>query len=919
MRLKLSKDKFTNPYVWFLVLYCIFAFVFYLPFLIYHKSFLWGSDGLSQMYPGLIYFKKWLSDIFTSIFINHSFEVEMWNLSLGFGQDVFGNAIDFRIPNFLFALFPEEQIELFLGLYVNVSMVLAGEAFIKFAFKKSNSTIGTIVGALIYVFSGYTLYFSAKHTFFLEMMILFPFLLTGIDTIFEKKLSYLFIFTVFLSALSYFYFLYMITIPAVIYALFKFFEQKKHGMIEFIKIIGIFLWQYLLGVLMSAISLIPALVKVFQSNRTSSAGGNKILLWEKEYYLDFVKGIFTTNYIPNLGCIAIAGLGIIAFVYLVFSRNKWKNKILLQTVIYVITLLLPPLSLLFCAYTGRAQRWSFVLTFWIAMSFAIMYPKMLDRNSKLYKKVLVVCDILSCLYVITVFVTKDQVDANILWIFIYLAILAVNNFTSFFEGHRQEMIILFLACMIVETGMKSLSLYSPWADNYISEFVEASKIIDRGEDNASFMVRSLGDDSVYRSDIVTYPPGGGEKYNQNNYGLRNGVNGLASYYSFTNGQISQYSIDMGNSQQNVRFLILDWDQRTALNALAAVKYLASTDISNNRIPYGYELISTGKKVFSDKHEENSYLYKNQYALPMMYVYDSYINQASYSKLEVNEKEQAMLQGIVLEEDIDYPETDLEFNYDVLLDWNEITGYIKSNQLDTGNFEIEEDGVTVKGYTCLSMPIPKTAGEIYVRIKDIEFISKNVNEEQGWKPADVSWMSASMGDVSDTCTLTNSTYEYYMGKRDFLLNLGGSNEEGLVNISFGLNGEYQFSDIEILCQPMGKYASQIARLTETPVTDIMVDTNAITGNVNVTEEKIVCVAIPYSEGWNATVNGKETQIFPANGMYMAIRVLPGENKIYFQYHTQGLLTGTIVTCIAFNLFMILIFTRKIIAAKQQVEG
>ena len=914
MRLKSSKDKLVNPYAGFLILYAIFAFVFYLPFLIYHRSFLWGSDGLSQMYPGLIYFKKWLSDIFTSIFVNHSFQVEMWNLSLGFGQDVFGNAIDFRIPNFLFALFPKEQIELFLGFYVNVSMVLAGEAFIKFAVKKSNSTISTVAGALIYTFSGYTLYFSAKHTFFLEMMILFPLLLIGVDTIFEKKRSYLFIFIVFLSALSYFYFLYMITIPAVIYALFKFFEQKEHRVIDFIKIIGRFLWQYLLGLSFSAISLVPSLVKVIQSNRTSSAGGNRILLWEKEYYLDFIKGIFTTNFIPNLGCIAIAGVGIVAFVYLVFSRNEWKNKIMLQTVIYVAALLLPPLSLLFCAYTGRAQRWSFVLTFWIAMAFVIMFPKMLDREPKLYKKVLLISGLLSCFYVVTVFMTEDQIDGNIVWIFIYLAILAVNNFTSFFEDRKQEIIILFIVCLLVETGMKSLSLYSPWADNYVSEFVEAGKVIDRGEDNASFMVRSLGDDSVYRSDIVTYSPGGGEKYNQNNYGLRNGVNGLASYYSFTNGRISQYSIDVGNSQQNVRFLILDWDQRTALNALAAVKYLASTDISNNRIPYGYKLIQTDKKIFSDGHEENSYLYENQHTLPMMYVYDSYIDWVSYSELEANEKEQAMLQGVVLEEAIDYPETDLEFDYEVLLDWEGITDYIKSNQLDTSNFEINEDGVTVKGYTCLSIPVPKADGEIYLRIKDIEYISKNINEERGWKPIDVSWMSAVRGDVSDTCTLTNSTYEYYMGQRDFLLNLGYNNAEGLVNIIFGANGEYQFSDIEILCQPMERYSSKIAKLTRIPVTDIAVGTNAITGNVSVTEDKIVCVAIPYSEGWDAFVNGIETKIYPANGMYMAVKVPPGENVIFFQYHTEGLLAGAIISGTAIMAFIVLLLIKKCMSKK-----
>lgn len=900
---KAVKNRHVSSYLEFLLLYFVFALMFYLSFLVYGKAFLWGADGLSQTYPGLMYFKEWFSDIFTSIFVNHSFEVEMWKLSLGFGQDVFGNAIDLRIPNILFAIFPDMQVELFLETYVNVSMILAGETFIKFAKNKSNSKIGVVIGALIYVFSGYTLYFSVKHTFFLEMMILFPLLLNGVDIIFEKKISYLFIFTVFLSGLSYFYFLYMITIPTVIYAFFKFFEQETHGIHAFIKTIGMFLWQYVLGLLLAAISLVPSLVRVLQSGREHSAQGNRILFWEKEYYLELIKGIFDINTVPNVGCITIAGLGIIAFIYLIFCGKRWRKSILLQIAIYVVALLLPPLSLLFCAYTGRAQRWSFVLTFWMAMAFVMVFPEMLDRNSQIYKKVLMLSGGGVCLYIIIALLTEGRVRVNIIWIFIYLAILAVHNFTTFFKNHERRMIILFIICMVIEVGVKAFCLYSPRGENYVGEFADAGKVVERGNDNASFMVNSLDDEAVYRSDIVIAPLD--EKYNQNNYGLRNNVNGLASYYSFTNGRISQYSIDMGNSQQNVRFLILDLNQRTALNELAAVKYLATTESGNFRIPYGYDLIEVGSKLFSDGREENCYLYENKYSLPMMYVYDSWIDKNSYNELEVNEKEQAMLQGIVLEEDINYPKTDLKFDYEILMKWEDISAYIKDTQIDNNTFEITEDGIIVKDSTCLSVPIPKMVGEIYVRIKDAEYISKNINEEKEWKALDGALIRIVMGNTNNECTLTNSTYEYYMGKRDFLLNLGYRETESEMNLIFSAEGEYQFSDIEILCQPMNQYPSQIEKLTNTPVTDITLCTNGITGKMKASEEKMLCVAVPYSEGWRAFINGEETKIYPANGMYMAIKVPSGENEIYFQYHTEGLLIGTLISCGTFLIFVVIL--------------
>ena len=56
---------------------------------------------------------------------------------------------------------------------MNVSMILVEEAFIKYANQKSNGLISVV--ALIYVFCGYTLYFSVKHTFFVGKGVLSEF------------------------------------------------------------------------------------------------------------------------------------------------------------------------------------------------------------------------------------------------------------------------------------------------------------------------------------------------------------------------------------------------------------------------------------------------------------------------------------------------------------------------------------------------------------------------------------------------------------------------------------------------------------------------------------------------------------------------------------------------------------------------
>ena len=53
-----------------------------------------------------------------------------------------------------------------------------------------------------------------------------------------------------------------------------------------------------------------------------------------------------------------------------------------------------------------------------------------------------------------------------------------------------------------------------------------------------------------------------------NYGAREQINGLSSYFSFTYRDILLYSQDLGNSRMKQQFKISDFDQRTVLNELA---------------------------------------------------------------------------------------------------------------------------------------------------------------------------------------------------------------------------------------------------------------------------------------------------------------------------------------------------------------
>ena len=70
-----------------------------------------------------------------------------------------------------------------------------------------------------------------------------------------------------------------------------------------------------------------------------------------------------------------------------------------------------------------------------------------------------------------------------------------------------------------------------------------------------------------------------------------------------------------------------------------------------------------------------------------------------------------------------------------------------------------------------------------------------------------------------------------------------------------------------------------------------------------------MAVPYSSGWKAYVDGKETKIYQANGMYMGIPVEKGAHTIELSYTTPGLKIGAAVSAAAWIIFIVFVIAMQ----------
>lgn len=90
--------------------------------------------------------------------------------------------------------------------------------------------------------------------------------------------------------------------------------------------------------------------------------------------------------------------------------------------------------------------------------------------------------------------------------------------------------------------------------------------------------------------------------------------------------------------------------------------------------------------------------------------------------------------------------------------------------------------------------------------------------------------------------------------------------------------------------MDDFDNQIEKLSEETLQNVKFGTNQITGDITVSKDKFLCLSLPYSKGWKAYVDGKETEVHQANVGYMGIMLDKGTHSIEMKYETPWLRVG-----------------------------
>ncbi|MDP0530220.1 YfhO family protein, partial [Lacticaseibacillus paracasei] len=272
--------------------------------------------------------------------------------------------------SYLIAFFPKGRLELGYNLLILLRLYASGLAFLFFARQRSFKPASQLVGTLAYTFTGYSLYVSIRHPFFLLPMILFPLLAYGIDHVLSgKSWIPLAIFTG-LALISNFYFAYILALGSLVYAVLRYLAIRQTVSLPHWRVLWQLVGAGLTGFLLAGVLFIPSLLGVLSSTRATANFANGYWLYPLNYYLRFPNAIITTGnplqFWVNLG---LSGLTFLALVFVLrhFRRYLWLN---ISLILLMVGVLLPAVAAVMNGGTTPSQRW--LLLGCLAFSLAVM-------------------------------------------------------------------------------------------------------------------------------------------------------------------------------------------------------------------------------------------------------------------------------------------------------------------------------------------------------------------------------------------------------------------------------------------------------------------------------------------------------------------------------------------------------------------
>ena len=904
---KSERNKRINYYIVYTVVFLVTASLVYLQFHENGKGFIYNGDGLAQHFPVLTYFAKILRQSIFGMFSGNGLQLPLWDFAIGPGADIITTLNYYGIGDPLCLLtifFPLTKMEWGYAFLVLLRIYLAGVTFSAYCKEMGKDRWSTLCGALAYIFCGYTIYAGVRHPFFLNPMIILPLLLLGVEKIFKGRKPYVFILAVFYAAITGVYFFYMLGIMVGIYVLIRcwsFYEENKiKGLL---KLIGKLVGYTVIGILLSGVVFIPNIIALLGSTRMQ-ANIAIDAFFAPEYYfyapMKFLSGTQVGDW-TFLGYVALVLIAIL----MMFSYRRKYTQLKVGFVILTIMLCLPYAGHVMNGFSYVSNRWIWGYSFLLAFIMVTMLPKMIDIGTGRFIALLLV-SVAYLSYIGLILLdersTKGILKASqlamvqycivmgvLVLVFVWLRFAKKKETKILAKAHIIVVKVVLLATVVICTFLRANWFFSSQGGNYISIFGSMDTAYQRQTEVANVVNLINDTEEFYRYGENVYNKG-----QLINSALISQVHGHSLYYSIVDENYLEYLTEVACNDVVDTRKIEGLDSRTGLHTLGSTKYYVTEVNKESYVPYGYE------KQFENGRFS---IYKNEYYLPLGYTYNRYISRAKYEALNAIQREQAMLQGVVLDGKSENL-LEIEPQIEIAKCDFEITcgeGVVLENEKFVVDKKGAEAVIKIKG-------LPDS--ETYLWMSSVQYQAPKGMEEKITRTVVEVIDAAKAQAVKKILDIRTPYHQWFIKRQETVLNMGYANHaKNMLTLKFTEKGEYTFGEMSIICQPMDKYDEQTSKLKEEVLENVVIGTNKVNGTLDLKDTKFLCMSIPYSKGWSVYVDGEKRELFRANTAYMGIELEAGHHEIELKYFTPYLKISIVCTIVGMMIFAGIVIVDK----------
>ena len=480
-----------------------------------------------------------------------------------------------------------------------------------------------------------------------------------------------------------------------------------------------------------------------------------------------------------------------------------------------------------------------------------------------------------------------------------------------------------LAAVIGTTALHTYVDFIPGRMNSSLEEYHSRQYIEAMQaSDAAGMKTLIGNDRFYRYSGRNVA---------NNFSLLHDVSNTQYYWSLSDGAIEQFFTETGQSNGMVH-LYDNLDNRTMTDEIAGVRYQIRSD--GSLLPFGYEKVEglhyDNRELFEEKKDDPLpvfafSIYENQYTLPLGFTCAKYLSRETYDSLTIPQRQEALMQGILLEEE-GGKENTLSALKELKGDTLSFTGRTLPNRARA------EEGIEIlqndEAGVCFEVRDTEKAvflenteetggcetGVLFTGMDYAALPDASAEEQLRWTNTDPVEIKVTAKRDGHTVSTKKVAYTlpdnpWKTGRTDFLSSCGYSDQPlSKIRLKFSRPGIYSFRSLQVVCQPMEAYPAQAEALREYVMEETDLHelpgsgaTDRITGKVTLPERRLLCLQIPRCRGMRAFVDGQETELLQADTMFSALLLEAGTHEIELRYRTPGLAAGAAVSVIAFVIF------------------